>query len=243
MKKICTKSPFLLLGLLAVLLPSRAKAITINWNSDVLSFFLEQDGVTDLAADGDFTFDLGTFGLDSQGQVFVPTAANYSEWSTKFRSFDKATAANGKFEPGTYTEPGHVYDGGYFGSSIDLTSNTASTELGRQAYLWVYNTKALSPTTQWALLTGNDWTIPVAPGSQQTPPLDWVVQNGGLATYNIVWGGVDSVQGTDPGVYTNPTEPFTIQLHALPSMPVPEPMSFALLAAGVALILRRRRSA
>jgi hypothetical protein len=207
-----------------------AEGMVINWNSEVLSNFIQQDGTSLL--DSSFTFDIGTF-----VPGFVPTADNMTMWNSNFKTIQSASVSNGMVD----------YVNGYYGGSFEVTSNNSPFERPNQGYLWVNNSRSMGPTTQWALLTddasdGNtddDWTIPLFVANHTALPDDWELRNlQVLNSYKVVWGGADSSQGGTPGNYTNPTGAFTLQTHLVP---VPEPTIATGLAVAALVCLRRRR--
>jgi hypothetical protein len=220
----------LVLPLLAVPLISRAD--TIEWGSAFNSINLQSDGVT--AVDGEsFTIQLGKF---TSG--FQPNPGNVDLWDANWVAADT-------LDPGEHSLLAAPFNG-YYTSKAQLLDNSTFAA-GDQAYVWMFNSKATVPGSEWLLYTNDstdgsaldDWLYPLVTGSQQVTPLLWRVSN---AT-NVVFGGLnpDGPGPGDPeyggGHGTNPATPFHVQTRTF----VPEPSSGLLALCALLAGTRRRR--
>ena len=191
----------------------------IEWSSGVGDEFFESDGVTLL--DETFQFELGGF-----QSGFTPTLANLSLWESNWVSFDLANFANNSWNPtpgiSSYTESGSLVAAGPGLVSSPETGGTFS--IGQQAYLWTYNTKAISNTTEWALLVNPTWTYPAASDPSGPPAVQF-------------WSLGDAGNTAVAGEVTPDLNNFsTLQTQA-----VPEPGSaLMILIAGVVFRFRRK---
>jgi hypothetical protein len=224
---------------LASLLPTAASASTIFWGS-----LGTNDTLVDSAGnvlDSSYRFEIGTF-----VSGFEPDKEHFSTWEANWNIFDAAIAGDGWLDPDVEVS-----------RSVDHTASGNSTSSyasgppgqpgapvftqGERVYLWVFNTKTLGPTTEWAL--AYDRTDPGAPANTWNP---WVVpdpslQSGESADFQFrdldvpVWGGVNNVDGPGERSVAPPT--FTLQTQV-----IPEPGSLLLGSlAGLMMIFRRRR--
>ena len=220
-------------------LTASMQARTINWGSASFDRLFTSTGAP---LDDSFTFELGTFG------TFVPTEFNMSQWEANWRVFDRATAANGKWNSAS----------SFFESYANLNDNGTSSSSeanpgslfaqGEQAYIWTFNTLQLTHgLTEWALVTNNsldsnsadDWKFP-PPTDHSLTPLEWRIGGDPLSSMgpanDVPFGGVNSQQG--PGSYTADPQPFDLQTHTL----APEPGSALLIGMlGLLVPFRRRR--
>lgn len=208
----------------------QARASTIFWGSEFNDLLFDSNGV---ALDTSYSFEIGSFG------AFVPTYQNVDLWTANWKVFDRAfdPDANGwnaadQFFVGTV-------DHNALGGSDSPDANPADVfAQGEVAYLWVYNSKDIVPTSEWALVMdgssignlGNQWIFP-DPADPPGTSYNWQLSD---ADTSII-GGVQSVRGAgdytvDPGTYS------------LQTAVVPEPGSSLLLmiAAGVWAVARRR---
>ncbi len=224
----------LLLFLTAWLLPSLALARTISWSNMVEDNFFNSQGV---ALDATFTFEIGIF-----INGFVPSATNLNDWNANWLVFDAAIANDG-----------WNVNAQFFSSSTEQLSSGESSSgfaspgifpANAQAYLWVYNSKAVADSSERALVsdlspTGNiegtdRWIFPAPPVAQSTSPiLTWQLADAETAIYGAVQSGGSQGGGSvsnQPGVFS------------LQTYQVPEPGSTLLIgAAGVLILMRRRR--
>ena len=210
------------LTLLAVLLLSLAPSATTHargrsWSSGDGDNFLMANGVT--LMDSTFTFELGGF-LSG----FTPTVANLSLWESNWVVFDSAVYNDG-WNPdlgiSNYASTANAIAAG--GSNITSSDTGNPFTVGQRAYIWTYNSKTISPTAEWSLITNTTWTYPVADPLNPNP-LEWTLADAG----NMAIAGATS---TDGGTFVS-----TLQTQA-----VPEPGSALLiLVAGVMIRLRRR---
>lgn len=206
-------------------------AAQIDWGSPVDSVLRDSFGVP---LDDTFVVQLGFF-ESVLGIPFDPSAGNAAEWADHWKVFDQAA-----YNPKT----------GYFTSSALLLANGSSSSpfastgvnfSNQDAYVWIYNSTAPGPLTQWFLgrnySGGNAWTLPNQPVDccDNQPPLEWSISDlgsGDVPVYGKQGGIAGEGDHTDNGIYDLQT--FTV---------VPEP-SVALLAAcgGLILVLHRRRT-
>lgn len=163
---------------------------------------------------GGFSFELGVF-----NSGFTPTSANTGSWNASW-----TVAASGA-NPGATT---WINDDGatYFASTGAYTSNAAPFTAGTQLYIWGYNSKAISASSEWILITNSAWVVQTV-GSPSTRFLD-TTDSGTIAILGAITNG-----GLD------------LQSAAVVSA-VPEPAAYAALAGVVVLglgVVRRRRGA
>lgn len=225
-------------GLLALAwMGGSAMGSTIFWGSQFQDNLFDSNGQ---ALDGSYSFEVGTFG------AFVPTLSNADQWAANWKVLDRA------FDP-TPLDPndgdpegwnvidqffvgtvGHDTSG--FSDSPDANPTDVFAE-NEKVYLWVYNSKLIAPTSEWALVTdstfvgnsSNDWLIPDP--ADTTGSYDWQLADADDALY----GGVNGVQFAGQFAVTPPT--FSLQTAV-----VPEPGSaFLLFAAFAAHFIRRTR--
>lgn len=217
-----------------IALASPAFAIQINWGSELDSDFRDSFGNS---LDDAYAIQLGYF-EKVLGEQFVPTSANAAEWSSHWKVFDQAA-----FDPST----------GYFTSSVTLNADGSSSSdyadndlglnfLNQDAYIWIHNSETPAPDTEWFLGRSSEWRTPESTSDCcDTRVISWSVSD--FESSDVpVYGKQGDVTGS--GSHTN-DGPYTIQTFTFdtPSL-VPEPSSSLLLAlGGVALVLRRRRTA
>ncbi len=156
-----------LFALLLITPPSFAS--TINWFSEVSSILVTSSNAE---LDTSFSFEIGTF-LPG----FVPTFHNTNQWESNWLVFDRA------FDP-TPADPNdgdpegwNTIDNFFVGAAEHLVTGASDSAYttpggvftqGTVAYLWVYNSKSIVPSSEWALVTdtsatgdtGNDWVFP-----------------------------------------------------------------------------------
>lgn len=214
-----------LLTCLFALLAVSASARTISWRSGIGDELIDSDG---LLLDDTFTFELGAFDAG-----FTPDATNYGEWSSRWHAFGQAT-----YEPllGNGWEPSMQY----FTKDTSVLAGQLSSEApplpsysftaGRQAWLWVYDSKAVTPTSEWALVGGSTWNFPTSDLLNLTPVV-WELNSADLS----IWGGANNLRGA--GNFSALPAAFDLQTAV-----VPEPGSLVLLSvAGWLVGMRRRR--
>ena len=217
MKKLLT----LVFALIAVSAPAR----TISWRSGIGDTLVDSGGLSLTDA---FIFELGAFDAG-----FTPDATNYGEWESRWHAFGQAT-----YEPllGNGWEPGAQYFtkdttvlGGQLSSESPPLASYAFTA-GMQAFLWVYDSKTVAPTSEWALVGGSTWNFPASDLLNLTPVV-WDLNSAD----RTIWGGANDIRGD--GLYTALPGSFDLQTAA-----VPEPAGLVLLGlAGWGFGLRRRR--
>jgi len=233
--------PLSLLAIYLVMLvaPPQAVASTINWGSRFGDELYTSSGA---ALDGSFSFEIGSFGS------FIPTTANIALWAANWKVFDRVfdptPADPDDGDPEGWNVPSQFFVGStehnvLSGSdSLDADPLNVFSE-GEIGYLWVYNSKDLLPSSQWALIgnfssagdTGNLWQFP----DPATPPgtaYEWLLADADTT----VFGGVNNVQG--PGSYAAIPGSFSLQTAV-----VPEPGSAVLLLIGATagFMFRRHR--
>ena len=191
--------------------PAHARGISLS--SGVGDNFLMADGgVTPM--DDTFTFELGGFLTG-----FTPDQSNFSLWESNWVVFDSAVYLDGwnpDFGISNYASTANAI--AVVGNSSLITSSDTTNQftVGQRAYIWTYNSKTISPTAQWSLITNTAWNYPVA-RSADPNPLEWTLADAG----NMAIAGATS---TDGGTFVS-----TLQTQA-----VPEPGSALLiLVAGV----------
>jgi hypothetical protein len=231
------KFPSLLLLLLVsfgILTPS-LQARRITWSNELFDSLYDSQGVP---IDATFTFELGTF-----INGFVPTSSNLSLWEQNWIAFDATTLDTSELFPGS--GPRNL-----FGSEADITAGGGSSSpfatpggvfpVNSLAYLWVYDSKAVTFTSEWALVTDlvtatnleNNWRFP-APGTDTDLPLSWNLVDADTAIFGAVQSGASQGGGN---VSVEPSQ-FSLQTYQ-----VPEPGGAVLVAsAGILLLLRRSR--
>jgi hypothetical protein len=217
MKKLLT----LVFALIAVSAPAR----TISWRSGIGDTLVDSGGLSLTDA---FIFELGAFDAG-----FTPDATNYGEWESRWHAFGQAT-----YEPllGNGWEPGAQYFtkdttvlGGQLSSESPPLASYAFTA-GMQAFLWVYDSKTVAPTSEWALVGGSTWNFPSSDLLNLTPVV-WELNSAD----RTIWGGANDIRGD--GLYTALPGSFDLQTAA-----VPEPAGLILVGlAGWGFGLRRRR--
>lgn len=206
-------------------------ARTISWFNAQGDLLVSSGGLSTL--DATFSFEIGTFG------TFTPTDLNLDQWAAHWKVFDRAV--NGDGWNGTID---------YYTRSVDFLSSGLSSRgissvtfvAGETAYLWVYNSLDLVPTSEWALVRDatNDasiaWDIPTADAGNPNS-LDWDLLEANSAVFGLVNGAVGGGSFTpmgDPGG----------GVAWLQTAPVPEPGSaLMVLIASVVWVRYRRREA
>jgi len=212
-----------------------AGASTIFWGSQFNDELYDSNGQP---LNGYFSFEIGTFGS------FVPTIHNLNEWDTNWKLLDRA------FDP-TPADPNdgdpegwNVIDQFFVGTvGHDASGHSDSPDAdpadvfaqNEKVYLWVYNSKVIVPTSEWALVTdsnlignmSNAWLVPDP--ADTTGSYDWQLADADEA----IIGGVNGVQGEGGFAVTPPS--FSLQTAV-----VPEPGSALLIIAAAATHLLRR---
>lgn len=220
----CFTAVFVVFASVAV--PSRAA--TIFWGTFANDTLIDSQGN---ALTGSFTFELGTF-----VPGFTPTALNLSDWAANWLIFD-AAVAGGAWNPANQEVTGTVDHTAGAGSTSPFATPAAVFPEGTPAYLWVYNTKDLNASAEWALAEDvdngsnvlNAWEFP-DPAEQLGESYDWQTRDLDTA----IFGGVNNARAA--GIFTATPVDFTIQTAA-----VPEPGSVMLVALGAFLAVRRAR--
>ncbi|MDB6076193.1 MAG: hypothetical protein JWO89_3833 [Verrucomicrobiaceae bacterium] len=223
-----------------------ARATGIGWGNTAFDSLKMYDSQGSLL-DNTFTFELGTWATG-----FTPTATNVASWSSNWKVISSAFApdVNGWVsldanDPGVNDPDQNIQ---YFSRSMTFNSNGTVQGGGpsifttnEQAYIWVFNTKTVTPGSEWALVTDSSlgatsddiWRVPDPSGVLNQPVL-WNLETADTAVFgsvNGVMGAGD--QGVDPGA--NRLQTFN------PVSVVPEPGSALLvLLAGMAVRMRRR---
>ncbi len=225
-------------GFLALaLMCSSAQGSTIAWGSVFQDTLYDSHGNT---LTGTYSFEVGTFG------AFVPTMHNIALWEANWKVFDRAYDPT-PLDPNDGDPNGwNVIDQFFVGSETHDTSGFSDspdadpTDVfaeNEKVYLWAYNSKAITYTSEWALVTdsnfaanlSNNWLIPDP--ADAAGSFTWQLEDADEA----VIGGVNNVQYGGEFSATPPT--FSLQTAV-----VPEPGSaFLLFAAFAAHFIRRTR--
>jgi hypothetical protein len=224
-----------------------------NDDSDTLPM-IQADGSY---LDNSFIFEIGTF---TSG--FDPALNPYSTWAANWRMLDQAKApvSSGwnSVDPGA---PGHdildssqpAFNEQYVSEVMAFNSNgtvqgmsgSPTFSQGEQGWLWVYNTQAITGSTQWALVRDN--TIDLNPANTSPewllPSMSaigddlWFVNNADLAVIGAI-NNVDTGINRGSGSYSNDLGgAFRLQTTV-----IPEPSAaFLILVSGLSVQLRRRR--
>lgn len=228
-KKLLHAPACLLAGLLLMAVPAHAASVSVT--SGVGDTLVNSAG---LNLDASFTFQIGSF-----VSGFTPDVLNVSLWEANWKPFAQATApaVNGWNTTARYFSSGAEFQVGGT-SSAGLGPVTFSQ--GEQLYLWVFDTRAISATAEWALVTNNstdgnaadNWVLP-NPSDLTAGVGDFLL---GSASVSVVGGANNNYGG---GTITNPLGSFQLQTALIP---VPEPGAAMLLAiTGVLVTLKRRR--
>jgi len=208
-------------------LPASARVISwFNAEGDVLA----QSDATMINAT--YTFEIGSFGS------FTPLASNLSDWQANWKVFDRAVSGDGwNATTGYFTSSAEILASGL--SSAGFDARPFST--GETAFLWVYNSLDLLPSSEWALVRDSSnvalspsWSIPVSDAGNPSS-LDWDL----LEADTAVWGGVNGARG---GGSYDAIPGLTLSDVWLQTSPVPEPGSALLVLIATAACLRRRRA-
>jgi hypothetical protein len=156
-----TTKAILAAALMAAGCSSARAGQTIVWGNEVGDVNTQSNGSSLWAAD--WTYALGAFTAG-----FIPSPENLNLWQANWTQFDEVTDYS-------------LLDG-YFHKESVLADNSVFAA-GQQAYLWVYNDLAVSPPSEWFLLTDDssdgvttdNWTFPLVPaeGAQTLEPLRW----------------------------------------------------------------------
>jgi hypothetical protein len=220
---------------LSLLALPAARGSTIAWGSGFDVALFDSNGQR---LDASFSFEIGSFGS------FTPTLANLADWEANWKVFDRAygsDATGWNWENEQYFTGTAVHESNGTSRSSQTTPGAVFNQ-NEKVYLWVYNLKALAPTSEWALVSSDlalgsttyaPWAFP-DPADAESITHEIHLEDANTA----VIGGVNGTRGG--GDFTSTPASFQIQTAALP---VPEPGSAALLLGALALqSLRRRRS-
>ena len=142
-----------------------AKSQTIEWGSVAFNSFQQSNGDP---LDSSFIIELGTF-----DNLFTPTNSNVVDWLVNWEVFDTATFS-------TVTSSfSSTADMNSAGGSEAPTGNANFDFEGMQAYIWIRNEDAPSPTAEWYLADDPSWVYPTALDDccNNQPPLQWVIAN------------------------------------------------------------------
>lgn len=190
--------------------PGMTRGSTIFWGSSFNDLLFTSTGQT---LDESFIFEVGTF---TSG--FVPTIHNTNVWDANWKLFDRAVHPDSEgwnvpdqFFVGTVD---HLLNG----TSDSLAASPADVFMqGEAVYLWVYNSKAIVPGSEWALVTDSDllgnianlWSIP-DPNDPIGTSYDWQLLDADTA----ILGGVNGIQGA--GDFSVNPGTFSLQTHVVP---------------------------
>ena len=209
---------------------------SIDWGTAAFDALYNADGGP---LDGTFRFELGTFAGD-----FTPSPSNTTAWASQWKGIEEATfnapsqyAAENSIL--TTSGPNLIWQRDAEGDESGPLSNPNVFAPGEAVYLWVYNSKNISSTAQWALVTGRgatpntDWVLNAGMGAALAPTVEWRL----LYANTAIQGGVNGVLGG--GVVRASPGSFSLQTALL--SPIPEPSISLLLALGWTLGFRRSR--
>jgi hypothetical protein len=227
-----------LIFLFVLPLAQSARAGGVSWSSLTLSEFRDSYGHL---LDETFHVQLGFFESALTGG---PTVDNVADWVNHWKVFDEASINLNDTGSDYFTSEAwvgadgqsYVNSGGapVLNPDADLGLNFA----GQEAYIWLYNSKTPSLTTEWFLARVSDWILPAGSDDCCDPTfnLQWNVSQ--LATNEItpVWGAQSGKLGN--GYYTD-TTPGAYELQTFTF--IPEPSSLLMAVIGSSLLLRRRR--
>jgi hypothetical protein len=222
----------LLTMLFAWLQPSLTQAQSISWSSLVGDDLFNSQGV---ALDASFRFEVGIF---TNG--FVPTGSNMNDWNTNWLVFDAAIAGDGWNVGAQYFASNSSRLAS--GESDSIYASAGVFPANAQAFLWVYNSKGVLDSSEWALVSdfsgsGNisdRWIFPAIPNPDlPAPVLTWSLSDAETA----IFGAVQSGNSIGEGIASSQPSSFSLQTYQ-----VPEPGSALLVgAAGMLILIRRRR--
>jgi hypothetical protein len=233
------KFPLILWPIIASLLvvSKPAQATAINWSNAVNDLLYDSTGAP---LTNSFHFEIGIF---TDG--FVPTASNFTDWAANWSIFDAATLNTDEI-PGLgpanfFTSTARVNQN--LTSNSPLTSPGSTFPQNTQAYLWAFNSKTVSFTSEWALVTDLSTTLPNAANAWRFPApenpslpnigLEWSLSDAETA----IFGSVRNASSVGGGDFTVQPATFSLQTHQ-----VPEPGGALLIAsAGLLFMLRRAR--
>ncbi|MBE7493781.1 MAG: hypothetical protein HS117_02430 [Verrucomicrobiaceae bacterium] len=214
-----------LICLLLAVVATTSHARTVSWRSDIFDTLLDSSGAM---LDDTFTFELGAFDTG-----FTPTALNFDQWSLHWHAFGRATyeSINGNgWEPSLqyFTKDTTVLAGQFSSESPPLASHAFTA--GTDAWLWVYDTQAVTPASEWALVRGSTWTFPASDLLNLTP-VTWELNSADIS----LWGGANDLRGA--GEFSSLPLTFDLQTAV-----VPEPAGALLVVAALCLSRRRREA-
>jgi hypothetical protein len=233
--KLHTLHLIALASLAALLSPLPGQARDIAWGNSVFDELYDSQGN---ALDSSFQFEIGTF-----INGFVPTGSNLSDWITNWIIFDRAPLNTDEIYlgsgPANFFANTATHQTDAESSSL-YTTPGATFPQNTQAYLWVYDSKSVSATSEWALVTdfisagntGDAWRFP-NPADDISPSLTWSLDDAETALFGAVQNG----NSRGDGEFSVAPPSFSLQTHQ-----VPEPGGALLIAsAGVLFLLRRFR--
>lgn len=221
----------------ALFLPGTVMAGSIDWGTAVFDELYDAGGA---GLTGSYRFELGTF-----GDGFVPAADNVAQWESKWKLIEEATfnapdqyAAENSIL--STSGPDLIWERDATGDETGPLTHPHLFAPGEAVYVWVFNGKSLTSTTQWALVTGQgptvdtNWELSAALGDPLAQTRQWRLSNADTA----IFGGVNDVRGA--GDFDALPGSFSLQTALL--SPIPEPDITMLLAAAAVLSLPRRRN-
>lgn len=211
------------------------RAGAIDWSNSIFDELYTSQGV---ALDNSFSFEMGMF-----INGFTPAADNIADWALNWIVFDASYLNTGEVYPGSgpanfFAGTAHFLENGT--SSSPYATPDALFPQNSQAYLWVYNSKDIGFTSEWALVTDfnpinnvvNRWLFP-DPADAMSANLEWRLEDADTA----IFGALHSGSSTGGGSVSSQPSSFSLQTYQ-----VPEPGGALLVAsAGLLLMLRRAR--
>ncbi len=171
------------------LLSWSASARTISWFNAEGDVLVSSGGNSTL--DASFTFEIGSFG------TFIPTDLNLDQWAANWKVFDRAVSGDGwNSTTGYFTSSAQFQSNGQSNAGFSSATFTA----GEIAYLWVYNSLDLLPSTEWALVrdstndVSSSWVIPTSDINNPNS-IDWDLLEANSAVFGQINGAVGAGHG------------------------------------------------
>jgi len=222
----------LLLGILWMMSP-KVLARDVTWSSSVFDDLYNSYGDP---LDSSFLFEVGIF-----DNGFVPTTSNFTDWDANWLVFDQVSDGAG-WNPLFQAFSGAATVESDGSSSSIFATPGAVFPANSQVYLWVYNSKDIALTSEWALVTdfvaagvpdvGDRWRVPAHSSDPLAFPISWNL----LEADTALFGAVSGSEGA--GSVPNPQVALSLQTYQ-----VPEPGGVLLIAcAGLLTLFRRFRN-
>jgi len=192
---------------------------TINWGDAFGSTLIDSTGASDALLDSSiYQIQLGAF-EGPGGESFTPDGDNLLEWDSNWKVFDEAQF-NDTFG---YFTGGH--ESGSIMSGDDGTSQSPDATAGfdfsnQEAYIWIFNGKTLSESTEWFLGRVSTWIFPDAANFVECcgPDYDqeWSLSSDdAIGSVEIVFGGYKDYAHEGAGSHDEAEIPFLIQTYTI----------------------------